>query len=231
MIIMLLTIVMDLVSSGIALTDLATQEDLVYVSGCGFEWSDGKRRLATLTLFFVFSRGVLVLLFNVGLFIYVARMYTRLGKPKIVAPVVSESKTNQEDLWISYPGPREEDQTQPEDRPDVQHEHPDHDLHQHHQHTQEHREEEHHYQAPVARGHHDQDPVHRGYRDVYHNNNNNTNRYEEPNSNNNNRTARRAPSFADRLKEAETNFSNKVSIFTLNLLKSEFLTTEYSSDF
>ena len=209
MIIMLLLIVMDLLSSGLALSDFTIYESFDNNS-CGLKWSDGRRALTTLTLFFVFSRGVLVLLFNVGLFIYVARMYTRLGRPKIIAPVVSESKTNQEDLWISYPGPREEDQTQSEDRPDVQHEHADHDPHHHHQHTQEHREDEHHYQAPVARGHHHQDPVHRGYRDVYHNNTNH--RYEEPNSNNNNRTARRAPSFADRLKEAETNFSNKVSI-------------------
>ena len=207
MIIMLLLIVMDLLSSGLALSDFTIYESFDNNS-CGLKWSDGRRALTTLTLFFVFSRGVLVLLFNVGLFIYIARMYARLGRPKIVAPVVSESKTNQEDLWISYPGPREEDQTQPEDRPDVQHEHADHDPHHHH--TQEHREDEHHYQAPVARGHHHQDPVHRGYRDVYHNNTNH--RYEEPNSNNNNRTARRAPSFADRLKEAETNFSNKVSI-------------------
>ena len=207
MIIMLLLIVMDLLSSGLALSDFTIYESFDNNS-CGLKWSDGRRALTTLTLFFVFSRGVLVLLFNIGLFIYIARMYARLGRPKIIAPVVSESKTNQEDLWISYPGPREEDQTQPEDRPDVQHEHADHDPHNHHQHTQEYREDEHHYQAPVARGHHHQDPVHRGYRDVYHNNTNH--RYEDPNSNN--RTARRAPSFADRLKEAETNFSNKVSI-------------------
>ena len=210
MIIMILMIVMDLLSSCLTLSDFAqkTNDDLPQ-SSCGFDmdtsqnWRDQRRTLVILSLFFVFSRGVLVFLFNVGLFIYIAMIYKR--KPKKVAPVVSESKTNQEDLWIPYHGPREDDQTQSNDHPDV-HLGQGHDQAVHYQAPYLHRGDGHHYEAPLGRGleHHHQDPDHRGYSDVYHNQL--SNRKEAPD----NRTARRAPSFADRLREADTNFSNKV---------------------
>ena len=219
MIIMLLTIVMDLLSSCLTLSDFAQKNnDDFPISSCGFDmdssqkWRDQRRTLVILSLFCVFARGVLVLLFNVGLFINVAMIYKKQGKPKKVAPVVSESKTNQEDLWIPYPGPREEDQTQSEDHPDVLlgqgqgHGQATH-YQAPHLHAQEHRGDGHHYEAPLGRGvdRHHQDPDHRGYRDVYHNQL--SNRKEEQD---NRQTGRRAPSFADRLKEADTNFSNKV---------------------
>lgn len=208
MIIMFLTIVMDLLSSCLTLSDFGHKTyDNFPISSCEIddnqEWRDKKRTVVILSLFFVFSRGVLVLLFNAGLFINVVMIYTKLGKSKKVAPVVSESKTNQEDLWIPYPGPREEDQTQSEDRPDVQLGHAESEHATHNQRAQEPRADGHHYQVPSVGGRHHPDPDNRGYRDVYHHQTNNRN--EEPN---NNRTARRAPSFADRLREADTNFSN-----------------------
>ena len=210
MIIMFLTIVMDLLSSCLTLSDFGQKTYNNFPNSvCEIlaeeEWGDNKRTLVILSLFFVFSRGVLVLLFNVGLFINVAMIYLKLGKSQKVAPVVSESKTNQEDLWISYPGPKEEDPTQSEDRPDVRHAKHEHATHN--QQPQEQRGDGHHYQVPFtgARHHPEPDPDHRGYRDVYHHQTDN--RSEEPN-NNRNRTARRAPSFADRLREADTNFSN-----------------------
>ena len=179
---MLLTILMDLLSSCLTLSDFGLMaEDDFSISSCGFDLNDKRRTLVILSLFFVFSRGVLVLLLNIGIFVNVAMIYIRLGKPKIVAPVVSESKTNQEDLWIPYPRPREGDQS--------------------HEHPPEQSGGGHHYQAPQDRHRagprHDEDPHHQS-------------RLDRSQEQVNNRTARRAPSFADRLREADTNFSNAV---------------------
>ena len=209
MIIMLLMIVMDLLSSGLTLSDFGYKE-ANFVSNCQFDaesaesWIDQRRIIVVLSLFFIFSRGIIVLLLNIGLFVGVVMFYLRLGKQKTVAPVVSQSKTNQEDLWIPYPGLREDDQTPAQDYPDAHHG-PDHAHTSHYQEPAQNTQApggDSNYQAPGQSGHtgggHHQDPA-RGYRDVYY-----ASRHQEPDKN-----IRRAPSFADRLKEKETNFSNK----------------------
>ena len=41
------------------------------------------------------------------------------GKPKTVAPVVSGAKTDQADLWLTYPGPQEAEEDFGQDHQDA----------------------------------------------------------------------------------------------------------------
>ena len=178
---------MDLAASGIAVTDYHHPESTGFSCSLKDDWIKTRRTLTVTALLLVFSRGVFVWLLNCLIFIFIVYKYyvnngTKLSK---VAPVINNSKTSQENLWMSYPGPQDDDLE------DERHDFPGHPPPQ------------------VAPTHH-HNPNSQGVYHVPH---------QQSSSNYNsgrdiNRThvtddedkgIRRAPSFADRLREAEAN--------------------------
>ena len=75
----LLTLVVDLACAGLALTDLRYPDEVTGFTCPDLAAASGTRRTLTiLTLVLVFSRGSLVWLLNLSLFISVALLYVRL---------------------------------------------------------------------------------------------------------------------------------------------------------
>ena len=75
----LLTLVVDLACAGLALTDLRYPDEVTGFTCPDLAAASGARRTLTiLTLVLVFSRGGLVWLLNLSLFISVALLYVRL---------------------------------------------------------------------------------------------------------------------------------------------------------
>merc|ERR1712209_50619 len=74
-------------------------------------WSSTRRTLTVTALLLVFCRGVFVWLVNCFIFLYIAYKFYFINgtKPNRIAPVIDNSKTSQEDLWMTYPGPQEDD--------------------------------------------------------------------------------------------------------------------------
>ena len=191
MFLMLLTIVMDLTASGLVLTDYHHEESTGFSCQLSDDWISTRRTLTVTALLLVFSRGVFVWLVNCFIFIYIAYKYYFINRTKLnkIAPVINNSKASQEDLWMSYPGPQDDDLA---DERSV-------------------RGQDYTGHPPPAQitqqqhyNHHSQGVYHVPYhpRSNYNNSRdlNRTNVNDEED-----KGIRRAPSFADRLREAEAN--------------------------
>ena len=188
---------MDLAASGIAVTDYHHPESTGFSCSLGDDWIKTRRTLTVTALLLVFSRGVFVWLLNCLIFIFIAyKYYVNDGtKHNKVAPVINNSKTSQENLWMSYPGPQDDDLedersvrgTNPRDG----HDYPGHPppqvapTHHHNPHSQGV------YHVP----HQHSSSNYNSGRDI-----NRTHVIDDED-----KGIRRAPSFADRLKEAEAN--------------------------
>jgi len=106
LLVMLITLIVDLVSSSFALTDYTYEETDVDLVVCDLDpsWSQTRRNLTVTTLFLVFSRGVIIWLLNLFLFIYISYLYFQKTDP--IPRTLRTINRNKEDLWMAYPGPQ-----------------------------------------------------------------------------------------------------------------------------
>jgi len=103
-----LMLVVDLVAFSLTLTDFKYSEMPAEKFSCTLEnWSSTRRDLTISSLALVFSRGGLLWLANLFLFISVLRLFLRLARAR---------PGSGDDYWPAYPGPQEEQEVEREER-------------------------------------------------------------------------------------------------------------------